>query len=220
MPFTLAVAMRREVTIAQGSARARLAETHAVPILAAMGTLSYGMIMSLDGFAKGPDGRFGWGEPDEATHQLVNDREREFGTYLYGRHLFDTMKVWAQEDWLEGEPEVVQEYARIWRGRDKIVYSTSMAPPTLERTRLERTLDLDAVRDLKESSDEGICVGGPTLAAQLLRAGLVDELTMYIAPVVVGGGAPALPGVSLHLDLLEERRLGGFVYLRHAVRNT
>lgn len=188
-------------------------------ILAAMGTLRYGMIISLDGYAKGPDGRFDWGEPDEVTHQFVNDREREFGTYLYGRHLFDTMRVWAEDDWLAGEPEVVREYARIWRGRDKIVYSTSMAQPGVERTRVERSLDLDAVRALKESSDAGICVGGPTLAAQLLKAGLVDELTMYIAPVVVGGGAPALPGVAVQLELLEERRLGGFVYLRHAVRN-
>ena len=130
------------------------------------------------------------------------------------------MQVWAEDDWLEGEPDVLHEYADIWRNRDKIVYSTTMAAPTLARTRLERTLDLDAVRALKESTDAGICVGGPTLAAALMRARLVDELTMYIAPVVVGAGAPALPGVSLDLTLLEERRLGdGFLYVRYAIRN-
>ena len=185
-----------------------------------MGTLSYGMITSLDGYAEGPDGRFDWATPDESTHRFVNEREREFGTYLYGRRLFETMQVWAEDDWLEGEPDVLHEYADIWRDRDKIVYSTTMAAPTLARTRLERTLDLDAVRALKESTDAGICVGGPTLAAALMRARLVDELTMFIAPVVVGAGAPALPGVSLDLTLLEERRLGeGFLYVRYAIRN-
>lgn len=185
-----------------------------------MGTLSYGMIVSLDGYAKGPDGGFDWGEPDEVTHQFVNDRERAIGTYLYGRRMFETMKVWAQDDWLDGEPDVVQEYAQIWRSSDKVVYSTTMDQPDLANTRLERSLDLSAVRALKESTDKQLCVAGPTLAGQLLRAGLVDELTMFVAPVVVGGGSPAMPDVSLELDLIEERRLGTqFVYLRYAIRN-
>ncbi len=94
-----------------------------------MGTLSYGMITSLDGYAEGPDGRFDWATPDESTHRFVNEREREFGTYLYGRRLFETMQVWAEDDWLEGEPDVLHEYADIWRDRDKIVYSTTMAAP-------------------------------------------------------------------------------------------
>lgn len=191
-----------------------------MPILATMGTLSYGMITSLDGYSQGPDGRFDWAEPDEPTHRFVNEREREFGTYLYGRRLFETMQVWADDDWLQHEPDVVREYADIWRGRDKIVYSTTLATPTLDRTRLECTLDLDAVRALKQSTPAAISVGGPTLAAHLLRAGLVDELTMYVAPVVVGAGSPALPDVSLELELLDERRLGDrFVYLRYAIRN-
>jgi len=182
-----------------------------------MGALCYGMIISLDGYAKGPDGGFDWAEPDEATHRFVNEREREFGTYLYGRNMFDTMKVWAEDDWLEGEPDVVREYADIWRAADKVVYSTTLQPPTLARSRLERRVDLDAVRALKQSSDAKLAVAGPTLAGTLLRAGLVDELTMYVAPVVVGGGLPALPNLAVELDLLEEQRIGRFVYLHYAV---
>ncbi len=178
------------------------------------------MVTSLDGYAKGPDGGFDWGEPDGPTHQFINDQERGIGTYLYGRRMFETMQVWAQDDWLVDEPDVVKEYAQIWRANDKVVYSSTLSQPDLDRTRVERTLDLDAVRDLKESTDTGLSVAGPTLAAQLLRAGLVDELTMYVAPVVVGGGSPAMPEVSLELELLEERRLGTqFVFLRYAIKN-
>lgn len=110
--------MRSVVTAAQVTCSPWRAES--TRILTTMGTLSYGMITSLDGYAEGPDGRFDWATPDESTHRFVNEREREFGTYLYGRRLFKTMQVWAEDDWLEGRPDVLHEYADIWRDRDKV----------------------------------------------------------------------------------------------------
>ena len=184
-----------------------------------MGMLSYGMITSLDGFVAGPDGDFDWAEPDEETHRFVNERELSVGTYLYGRRMFETMRAWAEDDWLVDVPDYVREYAAIWRAADKVVYSTTLAAPGIERTRVEPHLDLRAIRTVKESSDTDLSVSGPTLAADLLRAGLVDELSIYVAPAVVGAGTRLLPtGLRLDLQLREEHRFAsGIVFLRYTV---
>ena len=185
-----------------------------------MGMLSYGMITSLDGFVAGPDGDFDWAEPDEETHRFVNEREHSVGTYLYGRRMFETMRAWAEDDWLVDAPDYVREYADIWRAADKVVYSTTLAAPGIERTLVEPQLDLQAIRTVKESSDTDLSVSGPTLAADLLRAGLVDELSIYVAPAVVGAGTRLLPtGLRLDLLLIEEHRFAsGIVFLRYTVR--
>ena len=183
--------------------------------------LSYGMISSLDGFVAGVDGDFDWAEPDEETHRFVNERERTIGTYLYGRRMFETMRAWADDDWLVDQPDYVREYADIWRAADKVVFSTTLAAPGIERTRVEPHLDLLAIRTVKESSDTDLSVSGPTLAADLLRAGLVDELVIYVAPAVVGAGTRLLPpGLRLDLSLVEENWFAsGIVFLRYTVRN-
>ncbi|SDB79777.1 Dihydrofolate reductase [Raineyella antarctica] len=186
-----------------------------------MGRLTYGMMTSLDGFVNGPDGTFGWAEPDEETHRFANEREREVGTFLYGRRMFETMRFWADDEALAGAPPYILDYADIWRTATKVVFSSTMDEPALERTRVERRFDPEAVRALKESSSQDLAVAGPTLAAQMLRAGLVDEISVFIAPVVVGGGTRFLPEqAALDLSLVQMRRFdSGFVFLRYAVRH-
>ena len=185
-----------------------------------MGKLVYGMLASLDGYVNGPDGTFGWAEPDEEVHRFANELERGVGTYLFGRRMFETMRVWEDDAALAGLPDYVLEYAPIWRAAEKLVFSTTLEEPAIQRTRVERRLDLDAVRALKESSASELGVAGPTLAGDLLRAGLVDELTLFIVPVVVGAGTRFLPEqLSLDLSLVEERSFGsGTVFLRYAIR--
>ncbi|MHA3703585.1 dihydrofolate reductase family protein [Jatrophihabitans sp. YIM 134969] len=188
-----------------------------------MGRLVYSALCSLDGFTTDRDGDFGWAEPDAEVHAFVNDRERRIGTYLYGRRMYETMRVW-QDDVTTWEPspspEVV-EYAEVWRDADKAVFSTTLpeSEVTTPRTTLYRTLDVDAVSAMKELSDVDLSAGGPTFAAHLLRAGLVDEIALYLAPVVVGGGLAVLPDdVRLDLTLREERSFGnGTVFLRYDV---
>ncbi len=147
-------------------------------------------------------------------HAFVNEQERAAGTYLYGRRMYETLAVWET---LESDQPVSREYAEIWRAADKVVYSTTLERVTTERTRLKRHFDPDEVRRLKESTDRDITVGGPTLAAEALRAGLVDELHLFLHPVLVGGGTRALPdGVHLGLELRSERRFtSGVVHLHY-----
>jgi len=152
------------------------------------------------------------------VHSFVNDQERTIGTYLYGRRMYDVMVAWESVD---DEALVTREYAAIWRSADKVVFSTTLEEVGSTRTRLERRFDPDAVRRLKETATQDLSVGGPHLAAQALREGLVDECLLFLSPVVVGGGNRALPDdVRLDLELLDERRFGnGVVYLRYGVVN-
>jgi len=154
------------------------------------------------------------------VHRFVNELQRRVGTYLFGRRMFETMRVWEDDAALASLPHYVLEYAPIWRAAEKVVFSTTMEEPAIPRTRVERRLDLDAVRALKESSSADLAVGGPTLAGDLLRAGLVDELTLFLVPVVVGAGTRFLADqLTLDLSLVDERRFdSNTVFLRYAIR--
>ncbi len=186
-----------------------------------MAKLIYSAITSLDGYVADKDGKFDWGEPDEEVHAFVNDLERSIGTHLYGRRLYEVLAAWETMDVAE-QPTVIQDYAEIWRSSEKIVYSKTLRKAKSARTRIEPDFDPDAIRELKASAEHDLAIGGPALAAQAFNAGLIDELHLFCAPVVVGGGKQSLPdGVRLPLELLDERRFGnGTVYLRYRTKES
>ncbi|WP_438023958.1 dihydrofolate reductase family protein [Sorangium sp. So ce233] len=186
-----------------------------------MARLVYSMIMSLDGYTEDEHGRFGWGAPeDEEVHSYVNELASSFGTYLYGRRMYETMVYWETAHAVPDQPQFVLDWARQWQAADKIVYSRTLAEPRSARTRNEREFDPDAVRRLKADAERDITVDGPELAAHAMRAGLVDEFQMFVCPAIVGGGKRFFPdGVRLDLELVEERRFRkGVVVLRYAAR--
>ena len=185
-----------------------------------MARLIYSGITSLDGYVVDADGNFDWAAPDEEVHAFVNELERPVGTHLYGRGMYEVMRYWDTALEQADQPAVAQEYARIWQAADKIVYSGTLTAADTARTRLERSFDPERVRDLKAGSAADLSVGGPHLAADALRAGLVDEVWQILAPVLVGGGTAMFPeGLRLSLELRDERRFAsGFVYLQYAVR--
>ena len=183
-----------------------------------MAKLIYLMLASLDGYAADEGGDFGWARPDEEVHGFVNELTRPIGTHLYGRRMYEVMTAWESDDLIAGEPDSIQEFAEIWRPAEKIVYSRTLQDVSTQRTRIERDFDPEAVRLLKRDSEADLGIGGPSLAREAFRAGLVDECHLFLAPVIVGGGLRALPeGVRIDLELLGERRFpNGFVHLRYA----
>jgi dihydrofolate reductase len=183
--------------------------------------LIYNAIASLDGFIEDAEGKFDWATPDDEVHAFVNELQRPIGTYLLGRRMYETLLFWESPPGLEHQPTVVQEFAEIWKGVDKVVYSRTLSAPSSARTRLEHDFDVEAVRRVKEAASHDLTVGGPELAGQAIAAGLVDELELFLVPVLVGGGKRALPdnGVRMGLDLLDERRFGnGTAYVRYRLR--
>ncbi|SDT38513.1 dihydrofolate reductase family protein [Microlunatus soli] len=186
-----------------------------------MGRLIYSMITSLDGYVSDREGRFGWGAPDREVHEFVNEQFAGVGTYLYGRAMYETMSYWETADREPGQDPFILDYARQWQGTDKIVYSTSLDHADSTRTTIVRSFDPGEVGRLKAESDRDLTVDGPTLAAQAIRAGLVDEYQLFVAPAVVGGGRRFFPDdVELDLELVDERRFGnGVVHLRYIPRD-
>ena len=184
-----------------------------------MAQLIYSTITSLDGYVADEEGNFDWSMPDEQVHAFVNDLHRQVGAYLYGRRLYDVMVAWETWD-TDDEQPITKDFARIWRSADKIVYSTTLQSVSSARTRIERQFDPESVGQLKASATRDLTVGGPDLAGQALKAGLVDEIHLFVSPVVVGGGTRALPdGVRVALELLDQRRFdNGVVHLHYRTR--
>jgi dihydrofolate reductase len=184
-----------------------------------MAKLIYSAIASLDGYIEDEDGSFDWAAPDEEVHAFVNDLERPVGTYLYGRRMYEVMSYWETVA-LADEPPVVRDFAEVWRAADKIVYSRTLETVSSARTRIERDFDPDAIRRLKATAQRDITIGGPELTTAAARAGLIDELQLFLVPVLVGGGKDALPQrVRLPVELMDERRFSsGVVHLRYRKR--
>jgi dihydrofolate reductase len=177
------------------------------------------MLASLDGYVADEQGRFEWAEPDERVHRLVNELARPAGMHLYGRRMYEVLVSWETLA-LDDQPSYIREFAEVWRSADKVVYSSTLQTVSSARTRIERSFDPEAVRAMKNTAERDLSIGGPHLAAQGFRAGLIDEIFLFLAPVIVGGGIPALPGgVRLDLELVDERRFdNGVVYVHHRVR--
>jgi dihydrofolate reductase len=179
--------------------------------------LVYASNMSLDGCTEDERGGFDWAPPDDDVFVFITELMRSAGTYLYGRRMYETLAVWETDPTLAAQSDLMADYARAWQAADKVVYSSTLAAPTTANTRLERHFDPNAVLDLKASASSDLLVGGPHLAAQALVAGLVDELALFVWPVVLGGRNPALPaGGRADLELVDEHRFrSGAVHLRY-----
>jgi dihydrofolate reductase len=187
-----------------------------------MAKMIYSAITSLDGYVEDAEGKFEWAEPDEEVHAFVNELERPVATYLYGRRMYETMVFWESPPELSARPPFVQDFARIWQRADTIGYSKTLQTVTSAKTMIEREFDPEAIRQLKAKAGADLSVGGAALAAQAIKAGLVDEYQLFLVPVVVGGGKRSLPGndVRVNLELLDQRRFrNGMVYLHYRTRS-
>jgi dihydrofolate reductase len=184
-----------------------------------MAKLIYVSNVSLDGYIEDEHGSFDWTEPGDDFFTFITDLVRPVGTYLYGRRLYGTMAVWETDPALAAQSELTADFAEVWQAADKVVYSATLEAVPTAKTRLERTFAPGSVRDMKASATSDLSVGGANLAAHAFEAVLVDECHLFIHPVLVGGGKPALPrGTRAELELLDERRFdSGVVYLRYRV---
>ena len=182
-----------------------------------MAELIYASNTSLDGCTEDADGNLAWAPPDDAVFDTITELMASMATYLYGRRMYETMAVWETDPTLAAQSDRAARYAQVWQAPEKVVYSATLDAPVTARTRIERSFDPEAVRALKASSAGPVLVGGPHLAASAMAAGLVDEIVLYVWPVIVGGRNPALPqDQRMDLRLVSERVIGaGVVELRY-----
>jgi dihydrofolate reductase len=184
-----------------------------------MAKLIYATNTSIDGYIEDATGSFDWSAPSEDLHRFFNDLVADCGAFLYGRRLYESMAVWETDPSLAAQNDVLREFAEAWQDADKVVYSRTLPEPSTRRTRIERDFGVEQVNSIKASADRDLLIGGAEIAAQALRAGVVDEYLVGLHPVIVGGGKPALPNdVFLEMELLDERRFtSGVVVLRYRI---
>ncbi len=183
-----------------------------------MAKLLYVTVTSLDGYIG--DNHYDWSTPSEGSTGFITEVMRPIGTYLYGRKNYETMSFWESPS--EKFSSEDDEFARVWQAADKIIYSQSLKSVTTKKTRLEHEFDVKKIRDMKSRSQTDICIGGPTLAAQAMRAGLVDEIHLFMVPFTIGNGIPTIPILpkdnALKLELIDERRFSkNWMYLRYKI---
>ena len=183
-----------------------------------MGKLTYINNMSLDGYIEDRHGAFDFGPMDDDLFAAYTELLRTVGTFLYGRRLYEMMAGWETMPALAEQSSLAADFADAWQAPDKIVYSTTLATASTANTRVERAFDADAVRQLKADVSRDLTVGGANLASQTLSAGLVDECILFVWPIIVGDGKPALAAdASLRLELLDQRSFAnGVVLLRYS----
>ena len=189
-----------------------------------MGKLIYAITTSLDGYVADQNGDFDWAMPSDEVHAFFNGIVSNVGTSLIGRKMYEIMKVWddiptegTSGPYMDGPSQEMNDYAKIWQSARKIVYSTSLTDLEIANATIERSFDPDAIQKLVAESDKDFDIGGPHLAAQAIKAGIVDEYHQIIAPVLIGSGNPWLPkDVSTNLKLLDVRKFkNGFVHLQY-----
>jgi dihydrofolate reductase len=188
-----------------------------------MARLIYAMNTSLDGYVSDRDGKLDWAVPTREVFAAIETLQRPIGTYLYGRHLYETMAAWETAHLDAGGPAFVpglldleREFAAMWRAADKIVFSKTLPGASTPRTRIERAVDPDQLRRLKATSERDLLVGGARLAAAMIAEDLVDELHAFVHPIIIGGGNPWLPpDLRIPLELAGERRLASAVHLHY-----
>jgi dihydrofolate reductase len=183
-----------------------------------MAKLVYIANVSLDGYTEDQDGRIDCSNPDEEYFGSVNGLQRDIGTHLYGRRMYEAMVYWETAP-VADLPAWLADFTDLWRGAEKIVFSKTLASIGSGRAALERTFDVEAIRQMKAGAARDLSVGGADLAAQAFGAGLVDEYHVYVWPIALGGGKQALPGdLRLEFELLAERRFrNGAVHLHYRV---
>lgn len=184
-----------------------------------MADLIYAISASLDGYIADDHGNFDWGRPSEDAHAFFNGLQRSVGTFLCGRRMYETMRVWDTFV-LDDLPEIQRGFAEAWRATDKVVYSSTLGVVAEPRTRLEQTFDPQVVQAMKDRADRDLSIGGAGLAAEAIRAGLVDRYLLRVVPTIVGGGTAALPDAALvDLALRTTRRFDdGSVLIDYSLR--
>jgi dihydrofolate reductase len=179
-----------------------------------MGRLIYSLNVSLDGFVEGRDHDLSWADVGEELHTWFNRRMSGLDASLYGRGLYEVMAVWPSIAADASAPAYMRDFGEIWLRTPRYVFSSSLESVAHNSTLVRGDVREELAR-IRERHSGDLEVGGPTLAASFIRAGLVDEYQLVVHPVVLGGGTPFFPPLDepLRLQLVESRPLPAGVEL-------
>ncbi len=178
--------------------------------------LIYLLNVSVDGITATPELGPAWAAVDDEIHGWFNEQMRGMDATLYGRRMYETMAAYWPTG--EGDPDgtdTTREFARIWNPLPKIVFSNSLDRVD-HNSRLVRGDVAPLLDEVRQEFGGEVGVGGPDLASQFVRRGLVDEYRMVVHPVVLGSGTRYWPELEkpLSLRLVERHPFASGVEVR------
>jgi dihydrofolate reductase len=191
-----------------------------------MGRFMYWMNVSVDlriEQVSGDDGAGEWLRIDEELHREFNARARKLAVMVQGRVIYETMEeYWPRARGDASLPEVMQEYGEIWTTAPKVLVSRTRTTAGYDTRVIGGDDAIEQLAALRAGTDGTIGVGGATLATQLLRAGLLDELLLFTHPAILGFGRPLFDDYDrpIELDLIEHQAFKQGVTMHHyAIRH-
>jgi dihydrofolate reductase len=173
--------------------------------------------------APGDNGGGDWLRIDDELHREFNAQARALALMVQGRVIYETMEgFWPQAREDMSLPDVMREYGGIWTAKPKVLVSRTRRNAGHDTRIIGGDDAIEQLAALRAGTDGAIGVGGATLATQLLRARLLDELLLFTHPAILGSGRPLFDDYTgpIELDLLEQRSLTqGVTMHRYAIRD-
>ncbi len=181
-----------------------------------MGKLIYLVTTSLDGFVADENGNFDWTKPSEEILGTIDDILKNVGTFLLGRRMYETLAVWDTIP-ADSQNHGSNQFAKIWKAANKIVYSGSLIKVSSANTNVEHTFVIEDIKKMVAESDKDFDIGGPHLAVEAIKAGIIDEFHQFIVPKIIGGGNFWLPKkIKTELKLVDLKKFdNGCVHLQY-----
>ena len=179
-----------------------------------MGRLIYFMNISIDGYLNDKNGNFDWAEPKEDVHRHINNIEAMNDVLIYGRKMYDALAAWQNIKDIETYPDYIQAYEKIWKSKRKIVFSRSLKECKTSNTVIKSELAANEIEKLKIETPGNISIGGADMASQALDMNLVDEIILFVYPVIVGKGKKWIDNTNLKRNrLIETKQFGNDVIM-------
>jgi dihydrofolate reductase len=177
-------------------------------------------LMTLDGFIAGDNGDLNWFRADNEFMEYSRKLCRSIGAILFGRRTYQMMAAyWPTDEAIEHDPIVAERMNNL----PKVVVSKTLSKPTWTNSRLVSDRVMENVQELKETADGDIAIlGSGELVSSLLPHGLIDELRLFVHPVILGRGKPEFSSVPSEVELKFKGARpfkSGVVVLVYKVRN-
>ncbi|OAQ39731.1 dihydrofolate reductase [Pedobacter psychrophilus] len=181
------------------------------------------MHTSLDGFVAGKNGEMDWINVDDEMFDLVGKFTDEADTALYGRVTYEMMNAYwptAGENANATKHDI--EHSSWYNQSLKVILSTTLIANELDKTKIISNNLVDNINKLKQQDGKNILIFGSATATQsLFNEGLIDELWLFVNPVVIGDGIPMFKGIThmSNLTLIESKQFPSGVIGLHYSKN-